>query len=411
MATIRPFEPGDALEAARLHQLVSRESTWPSVERLAQYMREVLCESPWCDPAIPSWVAVEDGKIIGVESVVPRPMTHGNRVIRAAVSCQTYVHPEYRGMAGIQLTRALLGGAQDVTIADGASLAGAKVWEAMGGLISPLHRMSWIRPLRPAQAALALAASRRRALRPLAALGTPFAALADACLTRIPPLRCTPQLHEEELDAAKLLAAFDELGPQFTLRPVYDRNSLEWLYGQLAAKTRHGPMQARLVRDANGKVAGWFIYYLNSGLSRVVQLVGRKDATRPVLEHLFRHAADHGALALEGRIEPRFTFDMSNMHCLFQGSAELTLLHARDPAVMASLMQGDAFFTRTEGEWWLRFHGEPHEQAPGTTGPGHPTHSGATARSRSQPNADRGNLETSAFCLVPSALSLLTADL
>ena len=45
MATIRPFEPGDALEAAQLHQLVSRESTWPSVEHLAQYMREVLCEN------------------------------------------------------------------------------------------------------------------------------------------------------------------------------------------------------------------------------------------------------------------------------------------------------------------------------------------------------------------------------
>jgi hypothetical protein len=372
MASIRPFEPGDALEAAKLFLVVNPESRWPSAEHLAQYIREVLCESPWCDPEIPSLVAVENGRIIGVESVVPRPMMHGNRAIRAAVSCQTYVHPEHRGLTGIQLTRALLGGPQDVTIADGASLMGAKVLEALGALVSPLHRMSWVRPVRPAQAALALAASRRRALRPLALVGGPFAALADACLTRIPPLRCTPGLHEEELDSAKLLAAFDELGAQFTFRPAYAHDSLDWLWGQLAANKRHGPLQARLVRDAKGKVAGWFIYYLNSGLSRVVQIMARKDTTRDVLEHLFRHAADRGALALEGRIEPRFTYDMGNMHCIFQSSAELTLLHARDPAIMASLMQGDAFFTRLEGEWWLRYQGDPHLPvvAPGSPNPG-----------------------------------------
>jgi hypothetical protein len=373
VATIRPFEPGDALDAARLFYIVSPESPWPSVERLAQYMREVLCESPWCDPEIPSWVAVEGGQIVGVESVVPRPMMHGKRIIRAAVSCQTYVHPGHRGLTAIQLERALFNGAQDVTIADGASLMAAKVWEAMGGLVSPLHRMSWIRPLRPARSALAYAAWRRPGLRPLTALARPFAAAADACLARVVPLDCTPQLHEEELDTAKLLAGFEELGHKFTFRPVYDHGTLDWLLGQLVAKRRHGSLQARLVRDAEGKVAGWFIYYLNSGLSRVLQLVARKDTTRSVLEHLFRHAADHGAIALEGRIEPRFTYDMGHMQCLFQSSGELTLLHARDPAVMASLMQGDAFFTRLEGEWWLRFHGEPHEQpaAPAASSPGH----------------------------------------
>jgi hypothetical protein len=361
MATIRRFEPDDALEAARLFLVVSPESRWPSVEHLARYMREVLFDNPWHDPEMPSWVAVESGKIIGVESIVPRPMMHGKRMIRAAVSCQSYVHPAHRGLAGIQLARALWNGPQDVLIADGASLMGAKVWEGMGGLVSPLHRLSWIRPVRPARSALAYAASRRPWLRPLAALGRPFAAAADACLMRAAPLHCTPRLHEEDLDPAKFLTAFQELGHQFTFRPVYEHRAFDWLLGQLRAKRRHGPLQARLVRDHNGKVAGWFLYYLNPGLSRVLQLVARKDTTRAVLEHLFRHAADHGAGALEGRIEPRFTFDMGNMQCFFQSSAELTLLHSRDPAIMASLMHGDAFFTRLEGEWWLRFQGEERD--------------------------------------------------
>jgi hypothetical protein len=364
MATIRRFEPDDALEAAKLFHVVSPHSPWPSVEHLAQYMRGVLFEGPWCDPEIPSWVAVENGRIIGIESIVPRPMMHGKRPIRAAVSCQSYVHPDHRGLAGIQLMRALWNGPQDVTIADGATLMAARLWEGMGGLVSPMHRLSWIRPIRPARSALAYAASRRRGLRWLDTLGRPFAAAADACVMRIPPLHCRPRLHEEELDTAKLLAGFEELGQQFAFRPVYDYGTLDWLLGQIAAKRRHGRLQGRLVRDADGKIAGWFLYYLNTGLSRVLQVMARKDATRAVLEHLFRHAADHGAVALEGRIEPRFTFDMGNMQCLFHSSGELTLLHARDPAVMASLMHGDAFFTRTEGEWWLRFQGEPHEEQP-----------------------------------------------
>jgi hypothetical protein len=377
MATIRPFEPDDALEAARLFLVVSPESQWPSVEHLAGYIREVLCESPWHDPEMPSWVAIEDGKIIGVESIVPRPMMFGNRRIRAAASCQTYVHPGHRGLAGIQLTRALLSGPQDLTIADGASFMGAKILEGMGALVSPLHRLSWIRPIRPARAALDYAAWRKRSLGPLAALGKPFAAAADACLMRVPPLNCTPRLHEEELDAAKLLAAFDELGKQFTLRPFYDYGSLDWLLAQLYAKRRHGPLQARLVRDGNGKTAGWFLYYLNSGLSRVLQVVSRKDTTREVLEHLFRHAADNGATALEGRIEPRFSHDMGNMQCFFRSSAELTVLHSRDPAIMASLMHGDAFFTRLEGEWWLRFQGEPGEKPePGAPAESQPANEG-----------------------------------
>jgi hypothetical protein len=242
------------------------------------------------------------------------------------------------------------------------------MWVAMGGIVSPLHRMSWIRPVRPLQSALLLAATRRRALRPLAALIRPLAALVDAGVMRLPPLRTEPSLHEEGLDTPRLLAAYEELGRHFALRPQYDHASLDWLMAQVAAKQRHGPLQARLMRGSDGKIAGWFLYYLAPGLSRVIQIAARPGSTRAVLEHLFRHAADHGALALEGRIEPRFTADMGNMQCFFQSSAELTLLHARDPAVLASLMQGNAFFTRLEGEWWPRFHGEPAHPARNTTG-------------------------------------------
>jgi hypothetical protein len=114
-----------------------------------------------------------------------------------------------------------------------------------------------------------------------------------------------------------------------------------------------------MLRDPNGKVAGWFLYYLDAGISRVIQLAARPDRVRPVLEHLFHHATERGTIALEGRMDPRFAGELGRMQCFFRNCGELTLLHSRDPSLLAPLLMGNAFFTRLEGEWWLRFHGEP----------------------------------------------------
>ena len=359
MATIRQFEPGDAAEAAALFALIYPGSQWRSNSELAGYLVEMFCNNPWRDPEIPSWVARQDGQLVGFLGVMARPMTLGKQEIRAAVGCQFLVHPgQRRGLAAIQLLQTYLRGPQDLSFADGATPDSGKLWGAMGGFVSPLQSLSWIRVFRPVQGALRLGSTRRRWFSPIAALASPFAALADACVTRAGPSRFKPQLREEELDGRGLLAALEEHTPQFALRPRYDSASLDWLLAQLHAKKRHGPLQSRLVRDPDGRIAGWFLYYLDGGMSRVMQLAARTDRTRAVLEHLFRHASERGALALEGRMDPRFVGDLTDMHCVFRGSSELTLLHARDASVLMPLLRGNAFFSRLEGEWWLRFHGE-----------------------------------------------------
>jgi hypothetical protein len=33
------------------------------------------------------------------------------------------------------------------------------------------------------------------------------------------------------------------------------------------------------------------------------------------------------------------------------------LVHSRDPEIMAAIHRGEAFLSRLEGEWWLRFLG------------------------------------------------------
>ena len=53
----------------------------------------------------------------------------------------------------------------------------------------------------------------------------------------------------------------------------------------------------------------------------------------------------------------RFAGELGQMQCFFRNCGELTLLHSKDPGLLAPILAGNAFFTRLEGEWWMRFLG------------------------------------------------------
>ena len=76
-----------------------------------------------------------------------------------------------------------------------------------------------------------------------------------------------------------------------------------------------------------------------------------------VLQRLLADAWRHGAAAVRGRLDPRFVQEHSARHCWLRTDGTWTLVHSRHADVMAAIQQGDAFLSRLEGEWWLRFHG------------------------------------------------------
>jgi hypothetical protein len=350
----RAFLPRDAAGVAALHARVFPAERWASADAFQDYLRDVLLGNPWGDPEIHSWVIEREGRIVGFLGVLPRRMRFGGRPVRVAVSCQLMVERELRtSFAAASLLQRLFAGPQDLTIADGANDASRRLWEACGGIASPLHSLHWVRLLRPAQGLLSLAAGGR--LRRLAALARPFAALLDAC---VPSARVAPY-REEPLDAAGLLEAFKVVRAG-QLRPDYDATSLEWLLRQARAKRRHGELQGALAREAeSGRIAGWFLYYLNGALSQVLQMGARPGASSAVFEQMAQHARRNGARALEGRMEPSLGAVLKGKRCLMQNRAICTLLHARDQSLLVALLRGDAFFSRLEGEWWMRFNGEP----------------------------------------------------
>jgi len=361
MAAIRVLAEADVPAAVALFARVYPEHRWSSRAACMRYFREMLFGNPWRALDLPSWVAEEDGRLVGLYAVMPRRMRLRGRALRVAVGCQFMVDPDRRrSLIALQLAQACLSGTQDLTLVDGASDQTRRMWSGVGGSVSLLHSLHWTRPLRPARYALSLLAQRAlpgamtRAARPLAAA-------ADWLAARLRPNRFFREATAADpaLDARTMLAHLPEMLHDCPLQPDYDPGSLAWLLEQAARKTRHGSLRARAVRSGE-RLLGWYLYYLErGGAGEVLQVAARSGAFDQVLRRLLADAWRQGAAALRGRLDPRYAQELSERHCWLRCDSTWTLAHSRHADVLAAIAQGDAFISRLDGEWWLRFLGEP----------------------------------------------------
>jgi hypothetical protein len=181
-----------------------------------------------------------------------------------------------------------------------------------------------------------------------------------------------------------MLAHLPDILRGVALRPAYDMRSLAWLLDQAARNARHGKLRARAVRDGARRLIGWYLYGLRAGgVSEVIQLAAQEGCYGRVLQRLLADARRLGAAAVRGRLDPRFAREFSDRHCWLRTDGPWTLIHSRHPGVMRAITQGDAFLSRLDGEWWLRFLEDGATRgacrsAPGGARPG-PTRAPATA--------------------------------
>lgn len=360
MAKIRVLAEGDIPGVAGLFARVYRQYRWDSQAACERYFHEMLFGHPWRELDLPSWVAEANGAICGLYAVQPRRMTLGERPLRVAVGCQYMVDPAMRhSLIAIELAKACLAGPQDLTLADGASDQSRRMWLGLGGRVPLLYALDWMRLLRPARYALSLAQRRAARACAFARAARPLAAIADAAAARLRPNRFLRQddgYSDEALEPAALAAQLADVMTGCSLRPVYDASTLGWLLSQAARKTRHGTLRARAVRDGARRPAGWYAYYLQPGAGgEVLQLAARHGAFDAVLRRLLADAWRHGAAALGGRLEPRYVGELAQRHCWFRRAGTWTLAHSRHADVAAAIDRGEAFISRLEGEWWMRF--------------------------------------------------------
>jgi len=363
MATIRVLTEDDLPAVTELFGRVYSERHWISPAACESYFREMLFDNPWRDLQIPSWVAEQHGRICGVYAVMPRRMLLRGRPLRVAVACQFMVDPDKRdSLIALQLAKACLSGPQDLTLADGATDKAQRMWVGIGGTASLLYSFHWTRPLRPARYLLSLLEEHAAFPRLLRFAARLPCALVDALSARLRPNRFyreTSELVEDALDSATMLAHLPDVLRGYALQPAYDARTLDWLLDQIAHKRHHGELRARAVRDGERRLIGWYLYYVRPGrIGEVIQIAALDGSFDLVLQRLLADAWEHGATALRGRLDPRFAPELSHRHCWLRTDNTWTLVHSRRADVLAAFHQGDAFASRLEGEWWLRFLGE-----------------------------------------------------
>jgi hypothetical protein len=358
MTIIRAFRADDLDAVARLHESVFPLDSGPApLDDYRHYLRATFLVGPRSDSDFTSIVSEEsDGALSGFLGVVPVKMVFKERPIWATVCTQFCVDPRRRGMTGLKLIRHHLSGRQELSITDEANAKTMRLWSWAGGEAVTSCSLHFVRPLRPARFALAYV-SRRPALARLARRMRFSARVIDAVLARMPriPVRPPPpSTRGESLDALTMAHALAEITRERTVRPAYEPDVLRWYLARAAAPD--GDISRVLVRDANGKLLGWYIYRCeDDGTARLLQLAAGPAGARDVLDHLLHDAWRSGALALGGRLDPALAQACSDRHCLFSRRGPWMVVHARDAALRHAFHRGDALFSSLDGEYCVRF--------------------------------------------------------
>lgn len=321
-------------------------------------LRRLFFDSPWRDSSFCS-LGYEDagGKLLGFLGITVRPMQFEQRPIRAAVAHNFVVDRSRRGArAGIELARRFVGGSQELSLALWNDF-GRRIWTSHGGSVTPFHSLCWTRALRPAQYALSLL--KVRGLSSPASMSLyPACRAVDATLRvfrkRALPLSAATPL-SDELDAVTMLSYLSAFASDRALKPCYDVPTLSWLLDTLAEQEAYrGRLHKVAVRTSSGRPLGWYLYHLGgSGSAEVLQIGGKDDALRDVLDHLFDHARERGAVAVTGPMDARLVGALSDKHCAFHRPRnKWALFHSNDARIVEAIHSGDAFLSGLEGASW-----------------------------------------------------------
>jgi GNAT superfamily N-acetyltransferase len=354
---IRPAQPTDIPDVAALRRLSFQHSAHATRDLLEKYLHDVFFESPWSDPAFPSWVFDDGtGRVLGFLGSLTRPLRHRGQPLTMAVLSHFMVHPESRGQGvGRRMMDHFLSGPQDVIWSDVANEPTRAVWKAVGGREARLHSLYWRRPLRPLRDAtgrMVAGTIGRVAMR----LARPAIAAVDAGIVRYSAGFCDlpdPPGQMAPLDLSAIARLTAEFLPPEAVQPAYTAESLTWLMRQIERRPGFGALDGAMVADAHG-VIGWFIWLANpGGMSRVVQFAAKAGSAEIVFGHLLRAAWRRRVVTLEGRMEPLFFDAFSQLGASFRRESPWVLVHSRHSYLLAAIQGGDSFLTRLDGEWWM----------------------------------------------------------
>jgi GNAT superfamily N-acetyltransferase len=350
---IRPLEREDLPAVAALYAGFSDWDASATRDGLVAYYARTMLDHPCADPEVPVLVYDDprDG-VVGVVGSNPRRFVHRDRPLRVVCEGPLIVHPAHRRRGvGALLLRRYLAGPQDLTVNDRSTDPVCAMWLGLGGDLHATASIGWSHVIAPA-GFLAGTLARRFAGRE-----APPAAALLARLDVLAKRRFHPEPGSgaaEPLANEALIELVGRLARRFPLRPDYDDAYLTWLFREMEAVNVGGRLMRRLVRADDGRAIGSYAMYVTPhGHAELVQLVAADEDVELVLDHVVHEAATGGAVEVRGRFEPHLLPALRKRRCRLI-RADWALLHARDPALLASVQAGRALITRLDGEWWMR---------------------------------------------------------
>jgi hypothetical protein len=359
MSEIRPMRIEEVHEVAQLYRFVDKSDWRIPPQELPSWLERTLFAHPWFDREIPSLVYVDDsGAILGFIGSHVRRMRFDGEPIRMAAAGPLIAHPQVRNRGvGAMLWRRYLAGPQELTITDGASDEMRQIFELIGGQMMHPSSIAWARVFRPwsyvGNRVLHANVHLRTQIKPWARRVLP--------LLDVPTARAIPYFHPpngsgttDELLTAELL--LENLGPitrSLRLVPDYDKPFLDWVFAELNHNRTWGTPQRRLIRDDNGHVLGWYVYFVLPGEGcQVIQIAAHDRHAGKVLDSLFAHAVLHGGAAVQGRVEAHILAQLAQRKAMFRFSPR-SLVHSKRSDLLGAITSGHALLTRLEGEWWM----------------------------------------------------------
>jgi hypothetical protein len=138
-----------------------------------------------------------------------------------------------------------------------------------------------------------------------------------------------------------------------TLVPEYDAHSFGWLMQRLSETRKfERVVSAQVMHD--GEAIGFFVYAIQQGgqvdVIQLAALPGREGLT---FDHLIRHSAGNGGVVLRGRLDRRFARSITERGLPLTLGQPWTVVQSDRPEVRAQLLNGNAFLSRLDSEWWI----------------------------------------------------------
>jgi hypothetical protein len=349
----------DLAEVAELYRTVENVDWRIPPAEVPRWLERMLFDNPWFDAEIPSLVYVDEGgEIMGFIASQVRRMRFDGEAVRIAVTGPLAAHPRVRNRGvGALLCKRHFAGAQDLTLTDSASEEMRQIYERIGGQMMHPGSIVWARVLAPwsyiGNRVLHANAHVRHRVKPWARKPLPLLDAPTVGAIRYFRAPAPTQVSDEPLTPELMLEYLPLMTRSLRLIPAYDLAYLRWLFAELPRSHTWGTVQRRLVRDGEGRVLGWYVYYLLHGEAcHLMQLAAPNRHVGTVLDSLFAHAARHGGAAVQGRVEAHILAELSHRGAVFRFSPR-SLVHSPNSDLLGAVTSGHALLTQLDGQVWM----------------------------------------------------------